>query len=86
MKVKMRFPNAGGLFSIVEQFDSCSHRVKTHTIHTVLDSKDIYKASSIIHFNICWIMWECIVFCNLPVCVNKRRTHTTSLSGQHMVF
>lgn len=86
MKVKVRFPNTRGLFSIVEQFDSCSHRVKTHTLCTVLDGKDIYKASSIIHFNICWIMWECVVFCNLPVCMNKWRIHTAFLSGHHMVF
>lgn len=54
-------------FSTVQQFDSCSYRVKILTICTVLDGKDTYKASSIIHFNICWIMWECILLCNLPV-------------------
>lgn len=71
MKVKVRFPNAKGLFSIVEQYDSSSHSVKTHTLCTVLDGKDIYKTSSIIHINICWIILEHVAFCNLPVGMSK---------------
>lgn len=42
----MSFPDTRHLFSIAEQFDSCSHREKAQTLCTVLDSKDIYKALS----------------------------------------
>lgn len=42
----MKLPDTRHLFSIAEQFDSCSHREKAQTLCTVLDGKDIYKVPS----------------------------------------
>lgn len=72
------------LFSVVQQFDSDFHTAKIHTLHTVLEGKDIYKPSSIIHFNIFQIMQECIILYNLPVC--RSEEYTCFFIGQHKVF